>query len=154
MRQIMSHGHRYSDNRQTRPDSRTTRERPEHSTSLADGIRGDTLHLEGSVNGADSGVAPTDLGVRLQYQLLTNLGLGPDVLHTHEASVDLGRLMLRLGDQKCHCGAPSLERIHPSFRIKHNSQVVAIWCGRVAAMRLKGPLGTVDILSRTCTTGT
>jgi hypothetical protein len=61
-----------------------------------------------------------------------------DVLHAHNASMDLGCCVLQMDDEEVplwHHGV----RPHSSSYMNRNSEVAGTWCGRVVVMKLEGP---------------
>jgi hypothetical protein len=66
--------------------------------------------------------------------------LGLDILHTYDASLDLGRQMLRLGEEEVSLWSPHLDP-QPSCLVVGDDQVIPAQCGRVVMAQLESPLG-------------
>jgi hypothetical protein len=73
--------------------------------------------------------------------------LGLDVMHTHDASVDLRCHMLQLDDEEVALRHPGA-RPRLSARLMASSEVAVVWCDRITAVRLEGGLEVVDSLTR------
>jgi hypothetical protein len=74
--------------------------------------------------------------------------LGLDVVHAHDAYMDLRYHVLQLGDKEVplwHLGT----RPHSTPCMKGNIDIATAQCDRVMAVRLEGPLKTVDSLKGT-----
>jgi hypothetical protein len=59
-----------------------------------------------------------------------------DVLHAHDASVDLVWHVLQTADEEVSLWCPGV-RLHSSPYMKRNSEVAATWCGRDVAACLE-----------------
>jgi hypothetical protein len=75
--------------------------------------------------------------------------LGLDVLQSHDASTDLRRHVLQLGDEEVPLWRPGV-RAHSSPYMKANSEMAETRYGTVAIVRLEGHMEVVDSLSGTC----
>jgi hypothetical protein len=66
--------------------------------------------------------------------------LGIDILRAYDASVDIARQMLRLGEEEVSLWSPRMEP-QPSSLILANNQVILAQCERVVMAQLESPLG-------------
>jgi hypothetical protein len=79
------------------------------------------------------------LGIWVFVADITNeLILGLDVLRAHDASVDLGRQMLPLGEEEVSLWSPSLDP-QPSCLVVGDNQVIPAQCERVVMAQLESP---------------
>jgi hypothetical protein len=81
------------------------------------------------------------LEVRVFVAAITDeLILGLDILRAYDASVDLGRQMLRPGEEEVSLWSPHLEP-QPSPLVIGDDQVIPAQCEKVATVQLESPLG-------------
>jgi hypothetical protein len=104
-----------SDYRQTQHYCRTAREGPHHIVRPADGVREDLPILKQELVKLTLGQRPLITWVFVA-NITDEFFLGLDVLRTHDASVDLGRRVLRLGDEEVSLWRPEVDRFHPPIR--------------------------------------
>jgi hypothetical protein len=76
----------------------------------------------------------------LVADITDELILGLDILHAYDASVDLRRQMLRLGDEEVSLWSPQMDP-QPSRLIVADDLLITAQCERVVVAQLESPLG-------------
>ena len=138
----MSGDHRYrrlSDHRTARHSRRTSRKEAQQSLQLAECLRKDHPGTEGGISRTDSGTTGhEELCVRRGGYERVILGL--DVLWAYDASVDLGRHLLWLGQEEVTLWGPGFRQKSARLSLAAD-EVIPARCERVMIAKLEAPVG-------------